>query len=101
MGQNIVGIEMPRYRCHKEVWALEIGDVEYLPDRSGRGSMTPVNERYGKIELSADFMRRNNPQVGGYFVVYKDGYQSYSPKEAFEEGYTLITDNNPQTEAAG
>jgi hypothetical protein len=30
------------------------------------------------------------PQPGGYFVVYKDGYKSFSPAKAFEEGYTRI-----------
>jgi hypothetical protein len=30
------------------------------------------------------------PSVGGYYVVYDDGYKSYSPSEAFEGGYTKI-----------
>lgn len=25
--------------------------------------------------------------IGGYFIRYDDGYESYSPKEAFESGY--------------
>lgn len=29
-------------------------------------------------------------KVGGYYVVYEDGYESWSPAEAFEKGYTLI-----------
>jgi hypothetical protein len=28
----------------------------------------------------------------GYFVVYEDGYQSWSPTEAFEKGYTKRPD---------
>lgn len=28
--------------------------------------------------------------VGGYVVVYADGYISWSPADAFEGGYTLI-----------
>lgn len=51
--------EMPRYRCHKEVWAL-------------------------------NYVRKHSPKVGGYFVVYPDGYQSWSPEEAFESGYTRV-----------
>ena len=30
------------------------------------------------------------PRVGGYYVVYADGYKSFSPATAFEEGYTKI-----------
>ncbi len=37
-----------------------------------------------------DYMRKHQPKIGGYFVVYKDGYKSFSPAEAFEEGYTRI-----------
>ena len=29
-------------------------------------------------------------EVGGYAVIYEDGYKSISPKKAFEEGYKLI-----------
>jgi hypothetical protein len=30
------------------------------------------------------------PEVGWYYVQYPDGYESFSPAAAFEEGYTLI-----------
>ena len=30
---NEVAVEMPRYKCHKEVWALKIADLE---DRRAR-----------------------------------------------------------------
>ena len=33
---------------------------------------------------------RYMPKPGDYFVVYDDGYESYSPAKAFEEGYTRI-----------
>ena len=37
-------------------------------------------------------MKRHQPQVGGYYVVYApDGYASFSPADVFEEGYTLVT----------
>jgi hypothetical protein len=35
-------------------------------------------------------MTKHNPQVGGYYVMYKDGYQSWSPASEFEDGYTRI-----------
>jgi hypothetical protein len=33
---------------------------------------------------------RSNPQIGGYYVLYEDGYESFSPADAFESGYSLI-----------
>jgi hypothetical protein len=33
-------------------------------------------------------MIKHAPQVGGYYVRYPDGYESWSPAKAFEEGYT-------------
>lgn len=30
------------------------------------------------------------PAAGGYYVVYEDGYQSYSPAKAFEDGYAPV-----------
>ncbi len=80
--------EMPRYRCHKQVWALKIGEVVMLDD--GRGVITPAEEGYASFEVSAEYMTKHVPASGGYYVVYKDGYQSFSPAKAFEDGYTLV-----------
>lgn len=33
---------------------------------------------------------RYQPVVGDYWVVYEDGYQSISPKHAFDTGYTKL-----------
>jgi hypothetical protein len=97
------GAEMPRYRCHKEVWALKIQSVETnLPtiaeleklinhgDESPGGFLKFEDQGYGVMSVTQDFMRKHQPRAGGYLVVYKDGYQSFSPAEAFEEGYTRI-----------
>jgi len=40
--------------------------------------------------VSAEFLAKHKPEVGGYWVQYADGYQSFSPAAAFEEGYTRI-----------
>ncbi len=89
-------MEMPRYKCHKEVWALKIKEVQLV---SGEGTpdgakftkrLVFENSRYAPIEVDADYVRKHNPQTGGYYVVYGDGYKSFSPAQAFEEGYTLI-----------
>ena len=90
--------EMPRYRCHKEVWALKIASVvrnSVLAQLSGDeadGSalIVPSDGGYGEFRVPAEYVRKHNPQAGGYYVVYKDGYASFSPAEAFEEGYARI-----------
>lgn len=88
--------EMPRYKSHKEVWALKIKSIvrdgEGENDRESDGSaiITPVEEGYAPFKVDHEYMFKHKPEVGGYYVVYKDGYKSFSPAEAFEGGYTRI-----------
>lgn len=90
-------VEMPRYRCHKEVWALKIAEIVFdheiatIEDREtdGTAMITPVEKGFSPFKVDAEYVRKHNPQVGGYFVVYKGGYKSFSPAVAFEEGYSL------------
>jgi hypothetical protein len=44
-----------------------------------------------RIHVSEDLKHRggDNP-VGGYYVRYENGFESWSPAKAFEEGYTKI-----------
>lgn len=84
--------ELPQYRCHKVVRALKIKAI-----RSGDYSnsiITPEDEGYVEFEVSPEYRRKHKPEVGGYYVYYDDGYQSFSPAEAFEEGYTLIVEDS-------
>ena len=81
--------EMPKYRCHKEVYALEIRAVVWDTERN-IASLVFVEVGFGEIEMTDDYMKKHNPQPGGYYVVYEGGYRSWSPAEAFESGYSLI-----------
>jgi hypothetical protein len=90
--------QMPQYQCHKKVWALQITAIHRKPNpdvtsRSGAasyGAILHVEEPYAPIEVSAVYMNRHNPAVTGYYLVYKDGYKSYSPKAPFEDGYARV-----------
>jgi hypothetical protein len=89
--------EMPRYKCHKEVWALKIKEIRQAPAESeaqfpgGDWVLVPEDEGYAPFRVGhTDFVLKHKPQVGGYYVVYEDGYASFSPAAAFESGYTLI-----------
>jgi len=82
--------ELPRYRCHKEVWALKIDTLKPRTPDDGTLLLTPDDQRYAAFILDAEYVSKHKPQAGGYYVVYKDGYKSFSPAQAFEEGYTKI-----------
>ena len=78
-----VGRKMPRYQCHKQVHALKIAAFD-------GAIITPADEGYAPFVVTEDYVRKHNPEAGGYYVVYDDGYKSFSPAKAFEEGYTRI-----------
>ena len=80
--------EMPKYKCHKEVWALKIIRVDESADRSG--VLYFYEDGFDSIHVTAEYMVKHNPQRDGYYVVYEDGYKSFSPADAFEKGYTKI-----------
>ena len=80
------------YRCHKVVNAGKISGIS-----SAVGTDSYLHFYNGHKELVVDsWVLKHRPGeddfslVGGYFVVYEDGYKSWSPAKAFEEGYTLI-----------
>ena len=50
-------------------WTLACGEVLDIPD---------------------SVVSRGFPQIGDYVVLYDDGYMSWSPVKAFEEGYTRV-----------
>lgn len=89
-------IEMPKYECFKQVHALKIKsikiDAEDDPNSESDGSaiITPEEESYAPFKVSYDYMRKHKPIAGGYYVVYEDGYTSFSPADAFEKGYRRI-----------
>lgn len=88
---------LPAYRCHKIVHALKIKAIlnpnEGIPDEDdGERILTFFDEGYEACAfvVSGDWMRKHRPQISGYYVVYGDGYVSWSPAVAFEDGYTRI-----------
>lgn len=81
--------EMPVYQSHKKVWALKIKDVYAT---NGDFILIPCDTSFAPFPVSDEWISRYNPvdDDKGYYVVYKDGYASWSPSEAFEEGYTEV-----------
>ena len=113
-------MEMPRYRCHKEVRALKIAAVIRVLEPAFskpvcRGCVAlnsacghcerclwraehndpgyviiPEDQNCARFCVDKQYIAKHNPQPGGYYVVYDDGYKSFSPAQAFEEGYSKL-----------
>lgn len=73
---------LPRYQSHKVVRAAKIVAIDF----GERLDLAP----YGVQEVGAEWIAQKKAEAGGYYVVYEDGYTSYSPARAFEEGNTLL-----------
>lgn len=91
-------IEMPKFLCKKEVWALKIKRV-YI-NHVGKTLLIMEDKRYAPIEVSKEYVDKHEPKSGGYYVVYKGGYKSFSPAEPFEEGYDLVINRQLQDKFA-
>jgi len=76
---------MQKYKCHKIVEALKIETIKVDFDGS---VLYAENGDY--IAPADGYFHKHEPQCGGYYVRYEDGYESYSPPEAFEAGYTEL-----------
>lgn len=87
-------MELPRYKCHKEVWALKIAEVRDTtePGNESDGSRLLIFDEkpYAPIRVDMAYVHKHKPEAGGYYVVYADGYKSFSPAKAFEDGYTKV-----------
>jgi len=88
---------LPAYQCHKIVHALKIKailnpnrDIDQEDD--GERILTFADEGFeaGAFTVDGAYMRKHKPQPGGYYVVYEDGYKSFSPAQALEAGYTRL-----------
>lgn len=94
-------MEFPKYRSHKIVEATIVRDITRLDDGSavlvlepmgggpGAGPQPDIEKPVGKsfcVRLDAV---TSDPR-GGYWVRYPDGFESWSPAAAFEEGYDAV-----------
>ena len=87
---------LPRWKCHKEVHAAKIRRL--LTNTDGAGTLylqlddgADENRRSTTtVDVTSEWMDRHKPAVGGYYVMYADGYTSFSPGAAFESGYARL-----------
>lgn len=81
-------VELPQYRCHKIVRAARI--TGFRPNGTDAPDLL-LGEIGGIVSLLPEWHEKHRPQIGGFFVRYEDGYTSFSPATAFEEGYAPFT----------
>ena len=67
------------------MWALKIKFFD-------GNKIEPEDERYAPFMAQPGWKDRFKGSSAdyGYYVVYEDGYASWSPSAAFESGYTLV-----------
>lgn len=80
-----------KYRYHIHVNAAKIIAIEAVePQESDESPIVYLLLHTGfKIGVSVDWCNRHTPCVGGYFIEYRNGYQSCSPAKKFEESYDI------------
>lgn len=82
-----VMVKLPEYQCTKKVYALKIKE---MTNENDQDYIVAEDPKFAPIPVDKEYMKKHEPQAGGYYVIYKDGYKSWSPAKTFEEGYELI-----------
>lgn len=89
---------LPLYMSHKIVEAMRIDQILVVPgsdvvELTSVMSMATIPVKREWIEQKVpgdDIAEKLSKLVGGYFMKYPDGYTSWSPAKAFEDGYTAL-----------
>jgi hypothetical protein len=81
--------KFPRYKCHKQVQAFKISRLHILNQDGGGAELFSEGSNH-YVVVSEAYLQKHNPKAGGYYVLYDDDYESWSPAQAFEQGYSLV-----------
>lgn len=80
-----------RYKCHKEVFGLLIREIRHeFSHGKDVALLVPQEASFEPVQVTSEWAVNHNAVAPGYFVIYDDGYQSWSPVEAFEKGYLPV-----------
>lgn len=90
--------ELPRYRRRDLVQALKIRTIIQTPQGY---ELHFEDERFAPHLVGMAWLVRFAPMSGGYFVVARDGSQSFSPAEPFEAGFLSADPEDLESRVAG
>lgn len=83
--------QLPQYRSHRVVQAAKIEEIRAL--ETPHQYELVFADGQGKAKVTGEWISNRGAEEGGYYVLYEDGYESWSPAEAFEEGYTPLSES--------
>ena len=80
-------LRLPKYQSRKIVKGAKIISID---DLVGDCGLVLNLEGDQKVAISRDWYTKHAAASGDYYVIYDDGYTSWSPAEAFESGYVKL-----------
>lgn len=101
-------MELPTYQSHKRVKGFQIGNIYAQEKGTADGTREELHYVDGilatqkteyvltseageySVVVSDVYYKKHEPFIGGYFVRYENGYESFSPSDVFEGGYSKI-----------
>jgi hypothetical protein len=92
--ENTKSAELPLYQSIKQVRAATILRMYAAPTEQGELKTRFILETdCGIIMVDNLYMDKHQPKLGGYYVKYEDGYESWSPADTFSKGNVKLTGN--------
>ncbi len=82
------------FKSHKEFKGGKITAI--VRDADDKRFLVFGENGGGRWMVTDDWFEKHKPERGGYLVLYRDGYISYSPAEAFEDGNNRVSMNDKE-----
>lgn len=89
---------LPEFISHKIVKA---GKIWGIFNNSEKKTATLALEGQESVEVDHEYLEKHQPVPRAYYVLYRDGYESCCPEEAFEEGYSQMSEAQTDGAEAG
>ncbi|CAD5240432.1 hypothetical protein NJHLHPIG_00062 [Klebsiella phage vB_KqM-Bilbo] len=74
------------YRSTKTVQAMLIESIAINPDYTA----TITDASGNTVEVTSEYVLREKPKAGGYYMLNGEGFDSFIDKDLFETDFSLI-----------
>lgn len=95
MGEGLRTV-FEQYESIRLVYAACVTAVRPTHGPNGDTLMVSCNLNGSSFSYMYDVENKPVPMVGGYLVVYDDGYVSFCPRDSFEKGYRKLNEYDRQ-----